>query len=101
MIPSYNPCDGGNTTVSSKACIVVSREQPPGPGQRLDDLLGPAVHRPEGLDMRLVVLEGDDGARLADAQPLHNRVGGFHSRDEGFLCKESAAAASGRGGSPD
>ncbi len=79
--PGLHPC--GKTV--SEARILASREQPPGPRQRLDDLFGPAVHRSEGLDVRLVVLERDDGARLADAQPLYDRVRGFHSCDKGFL----------------
>lgn len=43
-----------------------SREEPPSPRQALDSPFGPGVDRPEGLDVRLVVLEGNDAARLAD-----------------------------------
>lgn len=44
----------------------LSREKPPCPRQVFHDTFGPGVDRSKSLDVRLVVLEGDDAARLAD-----------------------------------
>lgn len=65
-----------------------SRKQPPRPRQGPNGLLCPAVDGPQGLYVRLVVLEGDDAALTPDPQALNDGVGRLHPSYERFLCEE-------------